>query len=177
MHKYSNFAGNVHPSDSFMLKFFLQWGHCHSLVVLACICTILWFESNYSSWCHRSSIFRGCTVPSRVHIPANEALPTVFWSAAGCSWKTTQLPTERLPTLATVWSQTITLAFLIAHQKCFIYPLMQDVFSPEYILFLNPPLSLSLHRDMYSDRSGSSSPDSEIAEFKLPSISQDGSNQ
>uniref|UniRef100_W5KQQ6 CTP synthase n=1 Tax=Astyanax mexicanus TaxID=7994 RepID=W5KQQ6_ASTMX len=32
-------------------------------------------------------------------------------------------------------------------------------------------------RDTYSDRSGSSSPDSEISEFKLPSISQDSPSQ
>lgn len=105
------------------------------------------FEFNSSPWCHRSSILRGRAVPPRVHIPANKALPTVLRSAAGCSWKTEQLPTERLPALATVWSQTITLAFLKAHWKlhstthagCFFFP-------PGYILLLNLSLSLSLQR-------------------------------
>lgn len=32
---------------------------------------------------------------------------------------------------------------------------------------------LSAHRDTYSDRSGSSTPDSEISELKLPSITNE----
>lgn len=105
------------PGKNKKWKRSLRFHHYRSLVFSELACAQIFEVNQTFLWCFRSSVFRGCTIPSRVHISANKALSAILWSASGCSWKTAQLCTERLSALATVWSQTITLSFLLARWK------------------------------------------------------------
>lgn len=88
-------------------------------------------NQTFLPWYLRSSVFRGCAVPPWVHVPADKAISALLRPAAGRSWKTTRVPTERLPSLTTVHRPTITLALLIANV----------LFSIDFYFLISLPLS------------------------------------
>lgn len=104
----------------------------------------------------RPPVLRGCAVPPRVHVTAHQAVAAVPRPAARLGREAAELLAERMPSVSQV-SPRRPLA-LSANRVVLGF------------FFLKASLC---SRDTYSDRSGSSTPDSEISELKLPSISNE----
>lgn len=100
----------------------------------------------------RPPVLRGCAVPPRVHVAAHQAVAPVPGPAAGLGREAAELLAEGLPSVPQVTPRCLLISGGLV------------------LLFLKGFLR---SRDTYSDRSGSSTPDSEISELKLPSITHE----
>lgn len=109
-------------------------------------------SAHLSTLLFRAPVLRGRAVSPRVHLSPHQAVASLPRPAAGFRREAAELPAEGLPAVSTVTPPQ-------RPARCRFEQLFRAMFYSS--------------RDTYSDRSGSSTPDSEISELKLPSISSE----